>query len=94
MRESFFTRSCGISWLGINTPSHAKERYATANAVNNIYPPDHTAAGPMDKYGAAGAANGNNFAELVCKHFRERITPSTAGNPAGADACKSPFNNS
>jgi hypothetical protein len=40
----------------------------------NIYRPDHTAAGPMDKSSAAGAANGNNFAELVCKHFREQIT--------------------
>jgi hypothetical protein len=40
----------------------------------NIYPPDHMAAWPMDKSGAAGAANDNNLAELVWKHFREEIT--------------------
>jgi len=36
-------------------------------------PADHS-VGAMDNSGAAGAANDQDLAELVCKHFREEIT--------------------
>ena len=40
----------------------------------NIYPAQHTAAGAMDKSGAASAGNDQDLAELVWKHFAEEVT--------------------
>jgi hypothetical protein len=43
--------------LGHRSGPNEKERYTTETRSPNIYPAEHTAAGPMDKSEAAGAEN-------------------------------------